>query len=366
MAEEQAQNWGMSREGWMKRTPYGKWVYEQGIPVIEGYGVSDPAAHEFGHWDKIGIEAYFVLLQGMEGITGQYFARMPAQGQTKRERHLYEKLIYIIQGDGATVVEDGRGEKHTFEWHEGSFFAIPLNCNHQLYAHGQPVLYTAFTTAPMVFDLFYREEFIYNTDYMFKDRFDGESDFFSKDSHEGRLWITNFIPDVRKSRLDESWHGPGAFLSQFEIADNSLIGHLAHWPDGKYMLSHYHGGGAILLIIQGEGFTLMWSNAYGEKPFENGYGDKVIKIDWKPGTAFSPPTDWYHQHFNTGAGWALQLALRNGSSRHPLGIRASHGTALTSQIPLEREDPAIQQMYREELAKRGLNSTMPLAVGAGD
>jgi oxalate decarboxylase/phosphoglucose isomerase-like protein (cupin superfamily) len=306
-------------------------------------------------------------MYGMEGITGQYFARRPVGGSTKRERHLYEKLIYIIRGTGATVVEDGRGREHTFEWHEGSFFAVPLNCYHRLYAHGEPVLYTAFTTAPMVFDLFYNDQFVYETPFVFKERFDGQPEFFSRESREGRSWVTNFIPDVRKARIDPSEsRGPGTLLSQFEIADNSLIGHLAHWPNGRYMLAHYHGGGAILLIIQGEGFSLMWSNAYGERPFENGYGDKVVRIDWKPGSAFSPPTDWYHQHFNTGPEWGLQLALRNGSSRHPLGIRASHGTAFTSTIPLDREDPAIREMYLESLRSKGLPADMPIVVGASD
>jgi len=366
MAEQPADG-GYSREGWMRRTPYGKWVYQQGIPVMEGWGVANPSQQKFSHWDKIGADAFIMLMEGMEGITGQYFVKLPAGGQTKRERHLYEKLIYVISGRGTAVIEDGNSKEHTFEWQESSFFAIPLNAPHQLYALGEPVFYTAFTTAPMVFDLFYREDFIYNTPFTFNDRFNGQSDFFSKEVREGRSWVTNFIPDVRKARIDPSAsRGPGTLLSAFEIADNSLIGHLAHWPPGRYMLSHYHGGGAILLIIQGKGFSLMWSNAYGEQPFANGHGDKVIRIDWEPGSAFSPPTDWYHQHFNTGDGWALQLALRNGSSRHPLGIRASHGTAFTSTVTLDREDPAIREMYLEALRKNGVNADMPIVVGAAD
>ena len=65
-------------------------------------------------------------------------------------------------------------------------------------------------------------------------------------------------------------------------------------------------------------------------------------------------------------GWALQLALRNGSSRHPLGIRASHGTSATSTVTLDREDPAIRLMYLEALRKNGLSADMPTSVGAGD
>ena len=39
---------------------------------------------------------------------------------------------------------------------------------------GEPVRYAAFTTAPLVFDLFYNEEFIYGTPFAFGERFAGQ------------------------------------------------------------------------------------------------------------------------------------------------------------------------------------------------
>ena len=35
-----------------------------------------------------------------------------------------------------------------------------------------------------------------------------------------------------------------------------------------------------------EGYSLMWPNEWGTRPYESGYGDRVVKIDWAPG-AFS-------------------------------------------------------------------------------
>lgn len=208
-------------------TPYEAWAHRQGIPVVEGYGLPDPDQLDFGYWDRIGVEACFVIMKGMEGITGQYVARLPAGGSTKREHHLYEKVIYIVRGSGTTVVEDG-GKEHQFEWNEGSLFAIPLNCWHRIFAMGQPVLYIAFTTAPMVFDLFRDEDFVYDTARPFPDRFSGEPDYFSRERRAGREWETNFIPDVRTARIDRTEaRGPGTLLSMFEMAENSLIGHLA-------------------------------------------------------------------------------------------------------------------------------------------
>src|SRR6266508_1600657 len=136
-------------------TPYEGWARRQGVPVYEGYGLTDLNEPDFGYWERIGAEAYFSLMRGMEGITGMYVARLPAGGQTRRERHLYEKVIYVLAGSGTTLIEDPQGKEQSFEWREGSLFAIPLNCPHQFFAMGEPVRYAAFTTAPLVFDLFY-------------------------------------------------------------------------------------------------------------------------------------------------------------------------------------------------------------------
>ena len=358
-------------------TPYEAWVRRQGIPVYEGYGLTDLNQPEFGYWDRIGAEAYVSIMRGMEGITGMYVARLPAGGSTKRQRHLYEKVIHVLAGSGTAVIEDPDGKEHTVEWHEGSLFAIPLNAPHRLYAMGDAVRYVAFTTAPLVFDLFYNEEFVYNTPFYFRERFGGEPDYFMLDrrrprgqggEYESYLWETNFIPDIRTAQIDPSERkGPGLLLTQFEIASNSLIGHLAEWPVGRYVKAHYHGGGAILLIVKSVGYSLMWPNDLGERPYENGYGDQVIRIDWKPGSVFSPPTGWYHQHFNSGPERALQLALRNGSAKFPFGVRRAQtkNGVMTStaeggtMIDFEAEDPQIRRDYLESLERNGVAFDMP-------
>lgn len=350
-------------------TPYEAWVSRQGVPVVRGYGVSDLRDQELAHWERLGCSAYFILLDGMEGITGMYVAEIPAGGTTNLKHQLYEEVIYIMEGHGSTTLQAPDGATRQFEWGEGSLFAIPLNTPHRLFAGGQPVRYVAFTTAPLVFDLFYNEEFVFNTPFIFTERFDGSKEWFELDirkppSARGMgLWETNFIADLRKVAIDAAEvKGKGVQLTQFEIAGNSLIGHLAKWPVGQYHKAHHHGGGAILYIVQSEGFTLMWPNELGERPYESGRGADVVRIDWKPGSVFSPPTGWFHQHCNTGSVPALQLAMRNGSSKTPLGVRKAQrrNGVLTSTreggtlIEYEDEDPAIRPMFLEALARNGV------------
>jgi oxalate decarboxylase/phosphoglucose isomerase-like protein (cupin superfamily) len=305
----------------------------------------------------------------MEGITGMYVAEIPGGGATNKLRHLYEEVVYVQQGRGATTLTAPDGREHQFEWQEGSLFAIPLNTPYRLFAGAQPVRYSAFTTAPLVFDLFYNEEFIFDTPFTFAERFDGSPAWFELDkrlppSPRGMgVWETNFVPDLRRVAIDAAEvKGKGVQLTQFEIAGNSLIGHLAQWPVGQYHKAHHHGGGAILYIVRSQGFTLMWPNELGERPYESGHGDGVVRVDWQPGSVLSPPTGWFHQHCNTGAEPALQLAMRNGSSKFPFGVRRAQGRkgVMTSTreggtlIEYEDEDPAIRPMFLAELARNGV------------
>ena len=96
----------------------------------------------------------------------------------------------------------------------------------------------------------------------------------------------------------------------------------------------------------------------------SGNGDRVVRIDWVPGSVFSPPTNWFHQHFNTGVEPALQLALRCGSQKFPLGIRvaAIRAGVYTSVkqggtfIEYDDEDPEIRRIYRSRTAAKRYRS----------
>jgi hypothetical protein len=89
-------------------------------------------------------------------------------------------------------------------------------------------------------------------------------------------------------------------------------------------------------------------------------------VDWKVGSVFSPPTGWFHQHFNTGREPALQLAFRNGSRIHPFGVRraATREGVFTpvdeggTQIEYDKEDPEIRRLFEAALAMKGLKTDM--------
>ncbi|MPZ15465.1 MAG: hypothetical protein GEU73_13765 [Chloroflexi bacterium] len=77
-------------------------------------------------------------------------------------------------------------------------------------------------------------------------------------------------------------------------------------------------------------------------------------VPWQEGTVFTPPEQWYHQHFNVGREPARYIAF--GPSRLLSGHSEVFGE---QQIWYPDEDPWIRQTFEAELAERGLTSDIP-------
>jgi oxalate decarboxylase/phosphoglucose isomerase-like protein (cupin superfamily) len=359
-----------------QKTAYFKWMANENIPVVDGYAVEDVREIEMAPWARTGGNAAFINLYGMEGVTGMYVAEIPAGGALQPERHFYEEVICILDGQGAAEVWQDRGRTQMFEWGPWSLFAPPLNTWHRLLNGGRtPVKYLAVTNAPLVMDVVHDEEFIFNCPYNFSDRYSGADGFFNQgkkryESGMQHIWETNFISDVQSASIDRrEAKGAGVSITQFELAGNSLIGHLAQWPAGRYHKAHYHGPGAILLGLQSSGYVLLWSKELGTQPYEAGHGEDVVEVKWRTGSVYCPPGGWFHQHFNTGAQPARHLALRYGSRIHPIGFkiadkRSEDGVYIDVKkggtlIEYGDEDPHIRKHYEDELKKIGGNCEMP-------
>ena len=359
-----------------QKTAYFQWMARQRIPVIDGYGVEDVREVEMDYWPRLGGRAAFVNLYGMEGVTGMYVAEIPAGGALEPEKHFYEKVICILNGQGATEVWQEGGRKQMFEWGPWSLFAPPLNAWHRLINGGrQPVKFLAVTNAPLVMDVFHNEDFVFNCPYTFSDRYSGADGFFNVgqkryESGMQHIWETNFIMDIQSAALGQrEVKGAGVRITQFELSGNGLIGHLAQWPAGRYHKAHYHGPGAILLGLQSSGYVLLWSKELGIEPYRSGRGEGVVEVKWKEGSVYCPPGGWFHQHFNTGAQAARHLAIRYGSRIHPIGFkiadkRSEDGVYIDVKrggtlIEYADEDPYIRKHYEDEMNKAGVPCEMP-------
>jgi oxalate decarboxylase/phosphoglucose isomerase-like protein (cupin superfamily) len=113
----------------------------------------------------------------------------------------------------------------------------------------------------------------------------------------------------------------------------------------------------------------MWPQEAGIRPYKNGNAGKVVRVNWREGSVFSPPSGWFHQHFNTGKEPARQLAFRfsGESGKYLLGVwRAinKEGVRISIReggtlIEYEDEDPQIRKDFLAAVQRAGVGMEMP-------
>ena len=145
---------------------------------------------------------------------------------------------------------------------------------------------------PPVINLYDDVDFVFSTAHDFPDRFNGEPDYFApKGEQKGLLLDTNFVADaINLPLIEAKERGAGGGHIRFSMAKGSMNSHISQFPTATYKKGHRHGPGAHVIILSGEGYSLMWPE--GEEP---------RRYEWGPGTLIVPPNMWFHQHFNTGA-----------------------------------------------------------------
>jgi oxalate decarboxylase/phosphoglucose isomerase-like protein (cupin superfamily) len=336
-------------------TPYQRWVRGEGLEIVSGHYVPNLRSVELKPWPRRGGAGVYINHDASRTSNDCYVCEIPPGKSLAPQRQLFEEMILVLDGRGATAVWNDSGSRITFEWKAGAMFAIPLNCWHQHFngSGSNPVRYVAVTNGPAVMNLYDDTNFVFNTAYDFKNRFAGEPDYFTpKTETKGFLLPANFVPDaVNLSLISAKERGAGGGHIRFNMARGSMSSHISQFPIGTYKKAHAHGPSAHVIILSGEGYSLMWPE--GEQP---------RRYDWQVGTLVVPPNKWFHQHFNSGSVPARYLAFKHEVAL----IRNSQGvpTAWISrraggdQIDYADERPEIRSMFKEALARHGMAPRM--------
>ncbi|MBM2810630.1 MAG: hypothetical protein HW416_1389 [Chloroflexi bacterium] len=358
-----------------KRTAYGRWLQSEGVLVHEDWAVSDVWQLEQAPWPRMGVNACFITMYPlMEGRRGMFVADIPPGKATEPIHHLYEQTILVLDGHGTTEVwQQGDTRKHVFEWGPGAIFSPPLNTWYRMYnISSEAVKFIAINRAPSIMNELAEPEFLFECLYSFRNRFNGEENYFGvaeRTQHgERAVWETNFLPNAFGADLDPADHKVAAgTLTSFHMAGNLMAGHISEWPVGRYHKAHYHAAGAIIFGLASSGYVLIWPKDAGKEPYSNGYGDQVVEVPWGRGSVYAPPSEWYHQHFNTGAEPARHFAIHGGNtySAAPLG-QAAEATNPSmresdeggTMLAYEEEDPEVRRRFREALRASGVESQM--------
>lgn len=348
--------------------PYLDWLKNEGIPVVEDFGVHLPAV-ETRPWARLGVNGAAVHLKGRGDFVSMFVLDLAPGAASEPQRHLYEEVIYVLSGRGSTVIESADGTKHSFEWGPRSLFAIPLNTRYRHFngSGAERARLAATTNLPAVLNMFHNEAFVFDNPYRFDERlgqskyFSGEGDFVPVRPGQ-HMWETNFVPDLGAIEL-KAWdqRGKGSKNIMFILADGTMHAHISEMQVGTYKKAHRHGPDFHVMCVTGQGYSLLWYEG----------DDDWHQVRWTHGTVFAPPDRMFHQHFNTSADPARYLATAFGSLRYPFteakrralmgsGDGDQQGAVARSvklggdQIELEDQSPRIHALYVEETRKNGV------------
>lgn len=372
-------------------SPYERFMEEEGIPIYRNaIGVYDVRELPLGPWKRLGGRGSYIYLLGTTG-RGTYVVEVPAAGALNAEHHIFEELLYVVEGRGsAEVWREGTARKQAFEWQPGSLFSIPVNTRHRLVnATSSPALLIGVTAAPTLINQFDNLKFIFDNSFEFTDRYDEAETFFKPNLEvvphpvTGRaLVLSNIIPDIALCELPlDNQRSPGYRRIEPHMAGNQALHvFIGEHAQGRYAKAHRGEGGggaaAVLLCIRGKGYTFTWPHELGIRPWQDGKGEMVLRQDYIPGgMVCSSPlgAGFFHAHFGVGKEPLRFLALlgpnvfgalsgRRGAGEEKQGMVVSANADIRDgglTIGYDIEDPYVRETFERELAKAGGEFRMP-------
>jgi mannose-6-phosphate isomerase-like protein (cupin superfamily) len=362
------------------KMPYDQFMEDEGIPCFRGIGISKVQDLDMEPWRRKGGKGSYIQLYGTEGKWGCFVVEVPGGGALHPERHMFEEIYYVVDGRGTTEVWlDGDSKRHVFEWQKGSLFSIPMNAWFRIVnASSKPAILLGGNTAPNIMNLVNNRDAIFDNPFQFRDRFNGADDFFKPnediepDPVRGlAMRRANFLPEIAYCDLPlDNRRSPGYRRIEPFMTGNNFYLWIGQHETGRYSKAHAHTSAAVLICIKGSGYTYTWPESAGVRPWENGNGHLVERIDYEPvGMVTAAPggDNWYHQHFGTSKEPLRLTAWYGpfGPGRTPgvPGEKMSDFGAIDvdmggTAIPYSMEDPHIRQEYEATLRANGAESRM--------
>lgn len=316
---------------------YEKWLETAGGFIVRAPVVRDALTQEVRPWPELGVgikAAYIRLLDSqMMDVT---IYEIPPGSAIKPHHHTYEEYVYVAAGTGYTEFTRA-GRVQRLKWSDDAFLAAPFNVTHTHVNTGtSPVRLISITSMPTMVNIGGNAAFTYANNYDFRERYKSQEEYFTDSTKQANRFVTqSFIPNVRAAAVDPYPERGGTNMHWKMSANTMLDAHISEFEVGTYKRAHRHRNEAIIYILNGTGYTLVWQHA----------GDKPQKIDWQKGSLQQVPPFWYHQHFNTGTEPVRYLAVTSDGVLSNLGLEDSE------EQQSGDEDPAIRKLFEEELQK---------------
>jgi len=166
-------------EPFSEKTPYEQWMHDEGIPIHGGYFVADVRAVEVKPWKRLGAKGALIDLEGAEATDGAYLVEIGAGAGTNPQRYMFEESIYVLDGEGETTVGMRTDQSKPSN---GEGYAVFTTAKYLASAQkpGSRTCSSYFVHRfPLVMDLYHNADFIFNNDFVFRDRYDHQPDYFT-------------------------------------------------------------------------------------------------------------------------------------------------------------------------------------------
>ena len=218
--------------------------------------------------------------------------------QTDPHHHLAEELIYIVFGEGYTLIWDkAGGDKIRYDWSEGDMLSPTLNSWHQHVnlSNDKPARYLSLSSTPLTRNLFRDSEYLQSSDYVPKERWQysiNQAPEYEPVATEGmgvvRMRIGHQIKDLPGRKLQNRRENVLGITVRPEgdMAGNETM----EWEVREYLTpdasspGHRHPWEVVYHIMSGEGYAILQSKDGPRR-----------RINWKQGDVFFVEADEYHR-----------------------------------------------------------------------
>ena len=94
---------------------YLDWIAGEGVPIVQDYGIYLFDV-ETRIWPRFGIKGAACHCEGRGDFASMFLFEIPPGGSSTPQRHLYEEVVYVLEGTGSTQIEFADGTTRNFEW----------------------------------------------------------------------------------------------------------------------------------------------------------------------------------------------------------------------------------------------------------
>jgi quercetin dioxygenase-like cupin family protein len=232
---------------------------------------------------------------------------LPPGKQLPQERVLAEEMIYIVSGQGYTMMWNrADGKKERYNWKEGDFLSPTMNSWRQHFnaSSSQPARYLVVSTAPLTRTMFHNAAILNSVEYNFDERWTDnlahpEATYIpgGEGSASVRMKVGHLLPDLRNREMKVRGEGQLGITITPEEGDMAN-NHLLEMEVREFMRpdatspEHRHVWETVYFILKGDGYALLQNDGGPER-----------RVEWTEGDLFLVgANEWHNHRARNGAG----------------------------------------------------------------